>query len=123
MYYRARRMENLKLKAAAFYFHKYLHYVQSFIKLVVFELLFLNRLTPIIEQRSLIPDHQFSFRKGHGTIKQVHRIVNCINKAIDENKFCTAKFQDIPQAKGSFTNKLFHFSKIISFQQIILYLS
>ena len=37
----------------------------------VLELLFLNRLTPLIEERSLTPDHQFGFRKGHGTIEQV----------------------------------------------------
>ena len=40
----------------------------------VLELLFLNRLTPIIEERSLIPDHPFGFRKGHGTIEQVQRV-------------------------------------------------
>ena len=64
----------------------------------ILELLFLNRLAPIIEERRLIPEHQFGFRKGHGTIEQVHRVVNCINKALDEDKFCTAIFLDISQA-------------------------
>ena len=64
----------------------------------VLELLFQNRFTTIIEERRLIPDQQFGFRKEHGTIEQVHSVVNCISKAIDENEFCTAIFVDMAQA-------------------------
>ena len=62
------------------------------------ETLFLSRLTPFINNHEIIPDHQFGFRKGHGTVEQVHRVVNCINKALDEKKYCTAVFLDISQA-------------------------
>ena len=61
----------------------------------VLELLFLNRLSSIIKE---IPDYQLGFWKGHGTIEQVHRVVNLINKARDENKFCRAIFLGISQA-------------------------
>ena len=44
----------------------------------VLEIIFLNRLTPIIEMKKILPNHQFGFRKGHGTIKQVHRLVEKI---------------------------------------------
>lgn len=64
----------------------------------VMEKLFLSRLSPIINHLKIIPDHQFGFRKGHGTIEQVHRMVNCANKAIDDKKYCTAVFLDISQA-------------------------
>ena len=87
----------------------------------ILELLFLNRLTSIIEESSLIPDHQFGFRKGHGTIEQVHRVVNCINKAIDENKFCTAIFLNISEAFEVLPINYFIFLKSYFFQQIILY--
>ena len=39
----------------------------------VMELFLIQELTPIVETQSLIPDHQFGFRKIHGTIEQVHK--------------------------------------------------
>ena len=50
------------------------------------ELLLIQELTPIVETESLIPDHQFGFRKKHGTIEQVHRVVDVINKAFEDKK-------------------------------------
>jgi hypothetical protein len=47
----------------------------------VYEKLFVHRLLPIIENRRLLPDHQFGFRKRHSTIHQTHRIVHEINEA------------------------------------------
>jgi hypothetical protein len=41
----------------------------------VFEKLLLNRLLPLVASHSLIPDHQFGFRKRHSTIEQTHRVV------------------------------------------------
>lgn len=64
----------------------------------VMEILFLSRLSPIIKERSLIPDHQFGFRQQHGTIEQVHRLVNEINDAFERRQYCTAAFLDISQA-------------------------
>ena len=37
----------------------------------------------IQETQSLIPEHQFGFRKKHGTIEQVHRVVDVINTAFE----------------------------------------
>jgi len=42
------------------------------------EKLFLRRLMPIIEERKIIPDHQFGFRSKHSTVDQIHRIVKKI---------------------------------------------
>jgi hypothetical protein len=56
----------------------------------VFEKLLLLRLNPIIEDRAIIPKHQFGFRCFHSTIEQVHRIVNEINRSFEEKKCCSA---------------------------------
>jgi hypothetical protein len=37
----------------------------------VYEKLLLHRLLPIIENRRLLPDHQFGFRQRHSTIHQL----------------------------------------------------
>lgn len=64
----------------------------------VLEKLFLKRLNPILEQSSLIPHHQFGFRKQHGTVEQVHRLVENIHNTFENKKYCTAAFLDISQA-------------------------
>lgn len=64
----------------------------------VFEKLLLKRLLPILEQRCIIPDYQFGFRKGHSTIEQVHRITDVAEKAIEEKLVCSAVFLDVSQA-------------------------
>ncbi|GAB0086347.1 hypothetical protein DMENIID0001_003960 [Sergentomyia squamirostris] len=53
---------------------------------------------PIIEKKSLIPDHQFGFRNNHATVEQVHRMVNLINAGLEEKKYCSAAFLDVSQA-------------------------
>ena len=57
----------------------------------------LLRLTPIIEKSKLTPSHQFGFRKKHGTIEQVHRLVNKIHD-FETKRYCSAAFIDISQA-------------------------
>lgn len=64
----------------------------------VLEKTIFKRLMPVIESREIIPSHQFGFRSGHNTIEQVHRIVNNINTALEEKKFCSVAFLDIRQA-------------------------
>ena len=61
------------------------------------EVLFLKQITPVVESKRLIPDHQFGFRKKHGT-EQVHLVVDIINTAFDEKKYCISVFLDIAQA-------------------------
>lgn len=64
----------------------------------VLESLFIKRLMPIIEENKLIPNHQFGFRKNHGTIEQIHRLVETINSAFESKQYCTSAFLDISQA-------------------------
>lgn len=64
----------------------------------LFEKILLKRLKPIIEQRNLIPNHQFGFREGHSTIDQVHRITDIIEKSLENKEVCSAIFLDVAQA-------------------------
>lgn len=64
----------------------------------LFEKILLSKLYPVLEQDKIIPAHQFGFRQEHGTIEQVHRIVNEIKSALDERKYCSAVFLDVAQA-------------------------
>jgi hypothetical protein len=58
----------------------------------------LKRLLPVVENNRLIPNHQFGFRQRHSTIEQTHRIVQRINKALENKQYCPAAFLDISQA-------------------------
>jgi hypothetical protein len=49
----------------------------------LFEKLILKRLQSALRPNAGIPHHQFGFRRGHSTIQQVHRIVHCINNAME----------------------------------------
>jgi hypothetical protein len=56
------------------------------------------RLQPIIENRQIIPDYQFRFRQKHATIEQIHRIVPKVGEDLEDKRYCSAAFLDIPQA-------------------------
>lgn len=64
----------------------------------LYEKLLLKRLKPIIDEKQLIPAHQFGFRDKHSTIEQVHRIVNIIEKTLEEGKVCSTVYLDVAQA-------------------------
>lgn len=64
----------------------------------IFEKIFLRRLSPVLENRNIIPEHQFGFRNKHGTPEQIHRIVNIITDALEKKRYCSAVFLDIQQA-------------------------
>ena len=64
----------------------------------IFEKLLLKRLKPVIEERKLIPNHQFGFRNKHSTIDQVHRITNVFEKAMEEKRICSTIFLGVAQA-------------------------
>ena len=70
--------------------------LSTFAKL--FERLFLKRLLPILEEKSIIPDHQFGFRYEHGTPEQCHWLVNDISGSLKRKEYCSAVFLDIQQA-------------------------
>lgn len=64
----------------------------------VFERIFVDRLKPILEEKQLIPNHQFGFRQNHATIEQVHRVVKKIREDLENGRYCSAAFLDISQA-------------------------
>lgn len=64
----------------------------------LFEKVLLKRLKPIIEERNLIPSHQFGFREKHSTIEQVHRITDVIEKSLESKQICSTIFLDVAQA-------------------------
>jgi hypothetical protein len=65
----------------------------------VFEKILSKRLIPVVEN-----NHQFGFRQMHYTIEQTHRIVQRINKALENKQYSSAAFLYIFQA----FNKLCH---------------
>jgi len=64
----------------------------------VFEKLLITRIQPTLQDKQIIPDQPFGFRKKHATTKQVHRIVNIIHDAQESDQYCKAAFLDISQA-------------------------
>jgi hypothetical protein len=64
----------------------------------VLEKILLKRVVPIIDEHQLIPKHQFGFRKGHGTIEQIHRLVNKIYNDFENRRYCSAVSVDISRA-------------------------
>ena len=64
----------------------------------IFEKLLVKKIKPILEGKKLIPTHQFRFREQHATIEQEHRIVDKIDKDLEEKRYCSAAFLDISQA-------------------------
>ncbi|VVC26809.1 Hypothetical protein CINCED_3A010330 [Cinara cedri] len=49
---------------------------------------FTKCLKPIIEEKHLIPDHQFGFRNKHSTIDQVYCVTYIISKSLEEKDYC-----------------------------------
>lgn len=64
----------------------------------LFEKALVRRIKPILIANKLIPDHQFGFRDKHGTVEQIHRIIDVISKDFEQKRYCSAAFLDISQA-------------------------
>lgn len=64
----------------------------------LFEKLIRKRVMQVVEERKLVPSHQFGFRHKHSTIDQVHRITNMIEQALENKQVCSAIFLDVSQA-------------------------
>lgn len=62
------------------------------------EILFVQKLLKIVDEKELIPAHQFGFRKQHSTVEQVHRLVQKIHTCYEAKHYCTTAFLDISQA-------------------------
>ena len=86
----------------------------------LFEKLFLRRLKPIIDNKNLIPNHQFGFRSKHATTDQVHRITNIIEKALEEKQICSTLFLDVAQAFDKVWHKglIFKLKRLIPLQYV-----
>jgi hypothetical protein len=50
-----------------------------------------------LNSQDWIPN-QFGFRQAHSTVQQCQRITDIINKAMENQQYCTAAFLDISQA-------------------------
>ncbi|CAH2103967.1 unnamed protein product [Euphydryas editha] len=64
----------------------------------LFEKVMLRRLMRELQERSIIPDHQFGFRQHHGTVEQIHRVCRTIRDALERKEYCSAAFLDVQQA-------------------------
>lgn len=64
----------------------------------LWERLYLKRLKPILLENNAIPNHQFGFREKHSTTQQVHRVINLIEKTLEEKGVTAAIFLDIQMA-------------------------
>jgi len=64
----------------------------------LFKKLLITRIQPTLQDKQIIPDHQFGFWQKHATTEQVHSIVNIIHDAQESNQYCTVAFLDISQA-------------------------
>lgn len=53
---------------------------------------------PIIDERKIIPAHQFGFRKRHSTAEQVHKITNLIENCFELRMICSVTLLDLAQA-------------------------
>lgn len=58
----------------------------------------MDRLFEVNEFELAIPNHQFGFRKEHGTDQQLFRVVQHILKSFDSRKLCFAVYIDISEA-------------------------
>jgi len=41
----------------------------------------------VIEEKNLIPIYQFGFRQKHGTINQVHKLINKILQSFEKKEY------------------------------------
>jgi len=64
----------------------------------ILEKLFLTRLEPIIEEKQILPNHEFWFRGKHSTLEQSYRVVNEFRNALEIKKFCPAVVLDLKEA-------------------------
>ena len=63
----------------------------------VLERLLLSRILVDTEMYSILPRHQFDFRKTQTTVQQCHRIVRIINESLEKMTLCPAALLDIEQ--------------------------
>jgi hypothetical protein len=72
----------------------------------VLEKLLLEHLLLIVQNKQLLPDHQFGFQQGQSTNHQTHRNEHVINTALESKQYCSAAFLDISQSGMSVSYSL-----------------
>jgi len=75
----------------------------------------LKRIYNVTYFKEWIPLHQFGFRKAHSTVQKCHRLTDVINKALDDQKYCSAIFLDVSQA----FDKVWHQGLLIKIKQTL----
>jgi len=60
----------------------------------VFEKLIGTRMVSIMEEKGILPEHQFGFRAGYCTVEQLHRVVGKILSAFENKEYGDALFLD-----------------------------
>jgi hypothetical protein len=58
----------------------------------VLETLILKKNNKNLNPQGWSPNHQSGFRQAHSTVQQRHRIADVINKASENQQYCTAAF-------------------------------
>jgi hypothetical protein len=62
-----------------------------------------------------IPEHQFGFPQAHSTVQQCHRITDVINKAVENQRYCTAAYLDVSQT----FDKVWHPGLLLKIKRIL----
>lgn len=57
-----------------------------------------SKMMTILENKHIIPLHQFGFRSQHSTIEQVNQVTSQVRRSLEEGSYCTAVFLDVAQA-------------------------
>jgi len=52
----------------------------------------LKKINKDLNPQDWIPNHHFRFRQAHSTVQQCHRLTDVINKAMENQQYCTAAF-------------------------------
>lgn len=64
----------------------------------LFEKILHKRISKIVNEHNIIPNHQFGFRGKHATVEQVSRVINTIRTAMENKEHCPGIFLDVSQA-------------------------
>uniref|UniRef100_A0A0K8WFX9 Putative RNA-directed DNA polymerase from transposon BS n=1 Tax=Bactrocera latifrons TaxID=174628 RepID=A0A0K8WFX9_BACLA len=64
----------------------------------IFGKISLKRMLPVLEVQNILPEHEFEFKRGHGTPELCHRIVKIITSAFECKQYCAGVFLDVKKA-------------------------
>jgi hypothetical protein len=69
------------------------------------EKLILKKINKDLNPQDWIPYHEFGFQQAQATVQQCHPITDVINKAMENQEYCTAAFLGVSQAFDKVWNK------------------